>query len=429
MRILILSNFYPPLELGGYGQLCQEVASALSDRGHQIRVLTSRHGVNSPQITQQNGITVKRALYLQSDIDRYRPLRFLWNYQREEQANQRELYAEIENFQPDLVFTWGMWNLSLSLPSYAEQLLPARVYYYVCSYWPVDEDIHLRYWNQPDRHRIYGTLKAPLRALAKVYLQGNKYPPVLQFQHTACVSHFVRDRLVGAGALPESARVIYNGGDFSAFRREPAPRDTSVEPLRLLFFGRLIADKGVHTALEALAYLKAQYQTPNVTLTILGDGREDYSQYLRTYAAEHGIDQMITFQPGVPRSRIPEWLQRHDVFLFTSIWAEPLARSVMEAMMAGLLVIGAEVGGQTEMLAHGVNALTFQPEDHVGLAAQISYAMSHPQLRCQMAKAGQEMVEERFSLDRMIDEMYDWLLNSTEITAKTVEGRCPVFER
>ena len=44
MRILVLSNLYPPNVVGGYERLCFEVTSALAASGHDMTVLTSRHG-------------------------------------------------------------------------------------------------------------------------------------------------------------------------------------------------------------------------------------------------------------------------------------------------------------------------------------------------------------------------------------------------
>ncbi len=55
-----------------------------------------------------------------------------------------------------------------------------------------------------------------------------------------------------------------------------------------------------------------------------------------------------------------------------------MARTVMEAMAAGLVVIGSEVGGQKEILCNEVNSLTFQPEDAYGLAKQIQRVIQDP---------------------------------------------------
>jgi glycosyltransferase involved in cell wall biosynthesis len=81
----------------------------------------------------------------------------------------------------------------------------------------------------------------------------------------------------------------------------------------------------------------------------------------------------------------------------------------MEAMAAGLMVIGAETGGQVEMLAHRQNALTFKAEDAIGLATQIELVLIDPPLRVQLAQAGQQTVLDRFTLDRMVNNIEGWL--------------------
>ena len=125
--------------------------------------------------------------------------------------------------------------------------------------------------------------------------------------------------------------------------------------------------------------------------------------------SDYGLENYVNFASFVPRSEIPKWLNQFDVYLFTSIWQEPLALSVMEAMAAGLLVIGSEVGGQTEILHQDQNALTFQAEDAQGLANQIIYALEHPALRVKLAQAGRQLVVEKFTIDRMVNEIEDFL--------------------
>ena len=44
MRVLFVSNLYPPNVVGGYERLCFEVASAFASRGHEVHVLASGHG-------------------------------------------------------------------------------------------------------------------------------------------------------------------------------------------------------------------------------------------------------------------------------------------------------------------------------------------------------------------------------------------------
>ena len=411
MRLLFLSNFYPPYEIGGYEQWCEEVAVGLTGRGHEMFVLTSRYGVQADIDSSPNVI---RTLYLETDNDYYRPLDFFLHRSAREKFNVQELRQTIDTVQPDLIMVWGMWNLSHYLPFWAEQWLPGHVAYFISNYWPTDVDLHRSYWQLPTRRAVAELVKRPLRAIALAQLQREGYPPELKFAHAVCCSEYVRDTLVQAGKLPDHASVLLGGTDpqpflaHSRLGRDEISEDGS--PLRLLYFGRLIHDKGVHTAVEAIGLLQQQGLADGVELTILGSGHPDYEASLHELVDRLGIGEQVKFVQQVPRPEVPAWLGRFDVFLFTSIWPEPMARSVMEAMAAGLLVIGTEVGGQAEMLFDGQNSLTFTPQDAEALASQIIKAAGDPSLRYELAKAGQEMVLQRFTIERMVGDIEQFLL-------------------
>ncbi len=369
MRMLFLSNFYPPFAIGGYEQWCEEVATALRKRGHQVSILTSRYGLKGDE-AHPDPLPVRRTLHLMSDLDYYQPVSFLRDWPAEEAHNRRELMSAIGATRPDVILVWGMWNLSLNLPYWAEQQLPDRVAYYVSSYWPMDMDAHHAYWNTPANSPLGRVLKQPLRHWANKRLHAAGYPPALRFCHSVCCSQYVRNTLVTANALPAATSVLHGGTDPAPFLTAAAERQPSANHrLRLLYFGRLVHDKGVHTILEALGILKSQTDLSRLQLTILGSGHPDYENYLHRLVQEHQLTDSVDFVGQVQRRDVPKYLGQHDVYLFSSIWAEPMARSVMEAMAAKLLVIGSAVGGQMEMLHNGVNSLTFAAGDGAGSGA------------------------------------------------------------
>jgi glycosyltransferase involved in cell wall biosynthesis len=249
-----------------------------------------------------------------------------------------------------------------------------------------------------------------LRTIALAQMRRDGYRPRLAFAHTVCVSRYIRDKLVAADAIPQTAGVLYNGVDPAPFLAHPRPKPSSQErPLRLLFFGSLIPIKGVHVAVEALGILKQRGLADRCELTILGRGHPDYVASLTTRVGELDLQNHIRFKDWIARADVPEMLRQYDVFLFTSTGPEAMARTVMEAMAAGLLVIGSEVGGQTEMLQNNQNALTFQAGDARGLADQVEQILSDPTLLKRLARAGQRTVLERFTLDRMVNEIESWL--------------------
>jgi len=247
-------------------------------------------------------------------------------------------------------------------------------------------------------------------ALAQLRREG--YPPPLYFEHTMCVSRYLRDSLVAGGALPESASVLYNGIDPSPFTAAPAPTaKPEVCPLRLLYFGSLLPIKGVHVALRAMELLREQGVADRVELTILGRGHPSYVARLHAMIAGSGLKDRVHFEDWIARSDVPYMLKQHQVLLFTSTGPEAMARTVMEAMAAGLAVVGSCVGGQKEMLIHEENSLPFAPGDAEQLSRHVRRLLDEPHLLCRISKAGQQAVLAQFTLARMVTEVESWLLD------------------
>lgn len=68
MRILFLTNYYPPYEVGGYEQLCRDVAERLAQRGHETAVLTSNRGLEDKK--DEVADDIYRVLIVQPDYNR-----------------------------------------------------------------------------------------------------------------------------------------------------------------------------------------------------------------------------------------------------------------------------------------------------------------------------------------------------------------------
>jgi len=406
MRILFISNLYPPHDLGGWEQNCQEIVERLQARDHTCQVITSRYGMEGAS-SQENGVT--RALYLEADVHYYRPLDFFLKRPWQERANRHALRCALDTFKPDAVFIWGMWNLSRQVAYWAEQWLPGRVAIAVAGYWPIEPGVHESYWQLPARRPWAETLKSFTRYLALRTLARERQIYSLSFEQVACVSDYVRSKLAAAGALPHGARVIYNGINPQPFLQAALTRKLHCDEMRLVYVGGLIPQKGVLTAIEALGLLQQRSQADKLRLTVVGGGHPDYEARLQRRVAELDLNERVIFRGRVPREQIADILASHDVFLFTSVYEEPIARTVMEAMATELVVVGSEVGGQVEMLADGENSLTFQPGDAEGLARQIQRLLDEPELPPCLAEAGKKMVLERFTLERMVGEMEVWL--------------------
>jgi len=406
MRILFLSNFFPPARPGGYTQWCHEVAERLAKRGHTIGVLTSRHEILKAPTNEQN---IYRLLHLEGDLAYYKPILFFTKWKRQHQENLAFLEQTVKDFAPDLIFVWGMWALSKTIPALAEKLLPNRVVYYISDYWPSAVDMHTTYWQSSTKSH---SMQLPKQVLSKVAMamiakEDHSDP---KFEHIICVSARVRDLLVKAGLPFQHARIIHGGTDMERFR-DIQSRDQRSGPLRLLYAGQLVPHKGVHTAIEALVKLVKESKLNQISLTVVGSGHPDYEVRLRNLVERENLQDFVIFHEPVSKDQMPAIFRSFDVLIFPSIYEEPLARVTQEAMASGLVVVGTTTGGTKEILLDGETGFTFSPEDADGLAKQINRLINDPDLCYRLAQAGRRIVSERFTLDKMVNEIEAYLVD------------------
>ena len=417
MRILFLINFYQIHGSGGQDLSCQQVISGLKQRGHTALVLTSMHGTNNVPV-EADGIY--RSLYLEMDLVPLRhSITFFTRRASREKHNLQCFERVVEQFKPDIIFIWGMWNLPKSLPAFAEAKYPNKVVYRFATYEPTLPSQHEFYWRKPGRKWYSQLLKSMLSPVALAMLAKEKQPP-LTFKHAICVSAATRNILVEAGIPIENARVIHTGLDpqpFLKVQKDQQP-DNKNPTLKLLYAGRIYPEKGVDTAIQALKKLVVDRDQRNIKLSVVGSGSEDYEKSLHHLVDTSGLNDYVSFSRHVPAEEMPQLLQNFDVLLVPSIWQEPFSRIILEGMASGLAVIATITGGTTEILNDGENGLLFAPGNAEALAQKIISLAVDPALRQRLAAAGRQTVIEGFTMTKMIDEMEGYLQEVAQASAQ-----------
>ena len=135
MKILFITNLYPPYYIGGYELACQDIAEGLRQRGHDISILTSIYGVNKE--TEEGN--VYRKLYLYRSFHTEKPSAI--NYNSYEAHNYFVTRSIIGNFNPDIIYLWSLYNLTLA-PAVAAQESECKSIYHLFDY-------HLREYLNP----------------------------------------------------------------------------------------------------------------------------------------------------------------------------------------------------------------------------------------------------------------------------------------
>jgi glycosyltransferase involved in cell wall biosynthesis len=420
MRILFLTNFYLIHGSGGEEQSCQQVVEGLKQRGHTTLVLTSMHGSNDFPL-EADGIY--RSLYLEMDLVPLRhSITFFTKRKAREKHNLQVFERVLQQFDPDIIFIWGMWNLPHSLPAFAEARYPHKVVYRFATYWPTLPSQHEFYWRTPGRNWYSRIPKRMLGhfALAMLAKEVQRYP--LLFKHAICVSAASRDILVKAGIPVSNARIIYTGLDVNKYLNvKQNQRGAGDRSLNLLYAGRLTSDKGIDTAIEAMMKLVFDQGRREIRLSLAGSGSTEYENHLRSLVHQAGLTDYVSFLGWVPPEEMPELLRRFDVLLLPSIWPEPFSRVVLEGMISGLVVVATPTGGTSEIVSDGENGLLFTPGNPDELARKIARLVDDSESRRKLAKAGRQTVTERFTVTKMMDAMESFLQDvaGVSITEKT----------
>jgi glycogen synthase len=385
---------YPPHHAGGYEVMWQTAMARARELGHQVRVVTSDY--RAPGVTAETDPDVHRTLRWYWDLDRYEfpelsPLERL----RLERHNARELQRHLHEFRPDVVSWWSMGAMSLSLIERVRRKgIPAA--FIVHDDWLVygpGFDQWLRMWR--GRRLMLAPLAERLLGL----------PTRVSVERAGTFvfnSRYTRDTAARTGLDLGDARVVYPG--IEADLRDELP--SRAWEWRLLYIGRLDQQKGIDTAVEALAHLPAQ-----ATLEVWGTGNQDYTSQMRSLAGQLGLDDRVSFRGWAgPADRLGAY-ERADVVLFPVRWQEPFGLVPIEAMGLGRPVVSTARGGSAEFLRDGENALVFEPGDAQGLAGAITRLASDPQLRERLLRGGRLTAAEH-TIERFADQTVQAILDA-----------------
>lgn len=404
MKVLVISNFYPPYYVGGYELGCRDVVEGLKARGHPVCVLTSTYGVS--RAACEDGIC--RWLRLRSP--RKRPaLSRLVELLRRESRNQRALERALRSFRADLVYIWNLGLLSVLLARLAEDSgLP--VCYFVSDHWLCSWGLDSWYslWSgdwRPPAVRLAVTLLRPLLVPLGVVPSGP-----LELQHVQFASAYLKQAALEAHQPVTEAEVIHWGIDVDSFTYNEERKI----PERLLYVGQIVPHKGVRTAIEALRILIDKHRRFSVQLTLVGGdvGVPGHLAEMRALAHSYRLENNIKFVGMVPREQLREIYHDHDILLFPSTWHEPFSITVLEAMSCGLAVVGTQTGGSSEILQHEVNALVFAPEDAGACARQVLRLLDDHALFGAIRETARRTVENSFRLQGMIDRIEQSLMKA-----------------
>ncbi len=161
--------------------------------------------------------------------------------------------------------------------------------------------------------------------------------------------------------------------------------------------GYLVGHKDHATLLRAAARVRQAH--PEAYFLIVGDGA--LRPQLEGLRGELGLNDAVVFAGF--RSDIPDVLAGLDIFALSSS-EEGIAGVLLEALAARLPVATTNASGIGEYMKDGVNGRVVPIRDPDVLADAIVWLIEHPKERDELARAGREMVETRFSIPCLVEQ-------------------------
>lgn len=370
-RILVVTNLFPPQEFGGYGRKLWEFSAELIRRGHKVTVLTA----DMPELARPGMAGTED---IEAHVDRSLTLYGYWKDGRAFthddpahcaaliRANIRRVLETARDFRADACL---VGNLDLLGTGFLDPLT--------------------RQMGVPVLHCL-----------------GNQHPgyppeaaPRSPLYRAGPASGWVAERLAAGGyGLP--ATIIHPGARIDYFHRAVMP---ATDRLRIAFAGLVVNYKGPQTLINALAILHRQ--GIDFDCTLAGETPDaDLLARCRDYVQRHGMAGKVRFTGFLDRRGLSDLFARCNVLVFPSVFQEPFGISQVEAMAAGLTVIGTGTGGSCEVLRDGVDGLLFKAEDHETLAERLHSLVKNRAAWLGMALSGRDRAR-NFTVARSVDRI------------------------
>lgn len=248
-------------------------------------------------------------------------------------------------------------------------------------------------WYQSD-HRLFG------------WLERNVLHPLV----SAAIGNaaLIVDELRAEGVAERKLSLIRNGLDIGEFDAGLIDRTAAREQLALprealvmTAVANLHRYKGYDDLLEALQIAAPRLPQPWLLL-VAGSGVAGEMERLRLSAEAAGLGENVRFLGA--RRDVQRLLSAADIHI-TASHSEGLPNNVIEAMFAGLPVIGTAVGGIPELIDDGETGCLVASHDPEGLARAIVALAGEPEGRRVMGLAGRRAAEAAFGVERTVAEL------------------------
>ena len=167
---------------------------------------------------------------------------------------------------------------------------------------------------------------------------------------------------------------------------------------RLAYLGRLVADKGIADAVEAVGLLLKSPGFEDVTLRIAGTG--EATAELERQIAGLGVSGAVTLVGPLRGDAKVEFLRSADLFVLPTRFSEGLPYTILESLAAGTPIVTTGMGGIADVVTDGEHGAFVRPREPRDIADAVRRLAGDPERVRRMSRACAARAEEHYGLAR-----------------------------
>lgn len=204
--------------------------------------------------------------------------------------------------------------------------------------------------------------------------------------------------------------IVSNGVDVGFFAHPKSKEEIAAVRMELgigkeekviITTSRLVYKNGIDQLILGFNEWITKSKIPS-KLLIIGEGKQE--KYLRKIVRKLGIEKKVLFIGQKPYTSLPLYLQASDVFVRPSR-SEGMGNSFIEALAAGIPIVGTKVGGIVDFLKHEETGMLIDRDNPYAIARAIHALVQNKQLTDSIVSNGSKMVHERYEWDMIADKM------------------------
>lgn len=449
MKLLLVSNRFPPDSHGGVEVYTYHLAKAFQSMGYQVSVFCRNSDISRSDyeldIETFNGIKITRVINDFKNLTRFQ------NTYLDEKIDTifREHLAEVS---PDLVHFQHTISLSVNLPAITTAShIPTVITLH--DFWPICHRVNLvdsngnlcpgPYQGGLCQECVFGGGKPSL--LSNLIVMGKKISsPGLRrhlrkhmsiFDRDVPVVHqdsnsdsfearhnlfrdsffsadrllapsgYVRDQYVLNQFPADRIKVLPLGVEFLCRNSIQKTNDPG-ECIRIGFIGSLIYGKGADILVRAFRQVPGK----QVSLEIYGEPDSSSSEYMNLLQAYTDTDSRITYHGSFNPDDKSEVYHGLDLVVIPSRVPETFSLVAREALCAGIPIVASNIGVIPEIIKDGENGYLFEPGDIERLFSLLERIVEQPNILLALKCPGPVHITTQVEHINNLLEIYNQLL-------------------